>query len=499
MNDLKSFWVQFNCENNSWKKYFYALTTVYVLGILSIIRANYNYMDDFGRVLFGYRGWDDFSRYISYYGSVILHADGILNDISPFPQLLAAVIMGLAGAILICVFSQDKAFSWVKVAAVVPLGVSPYFLECFSFKFDAPYMAVSVLASVAPLLFINCDKRLSMLAVFLGTLIMCMTYQASSGIYVLCLFFFIASSWNNGMPIKECMIKMSYPLAAFVVAMLFYRIALMKVVEDYASSNVLGYRSIVITIIDNIKTYFAYLKGDSTDIWLIICGTLCLCFIRSFVMGSRKNKLQAFIVVVILVVFCSTISYGAYVILQKPLFYPRAMYGIGAFFSVLALLSLKSNEVNYLSKLVCVALAWSIFTFSLAYGNCLAEQRRYDNFRAQILLNDLSKLPNMDDKHVRKMQLQGTIGYSPAVKRVSERYRILNRLVHESVSSGFCFGEFYVFKYFNLPGIKQVVSWGENQTTLYEKDLPVFIDTAYHTIKADDRTIIVRLKETKEY
>ena len=115
------------------------------------------------------------------------------------------------------------------------------------------------------------------------------------------------------------------------------------------------------------------------------------------------------------------------------------------------------------------------------------------------MLNDLSKLPNMDDKHVRKMQLQGTIGYSPAVKRVSERYRILNRLVHESVSSGFCFGEFYVFKYFNLPGIKQVVSWGENQTTLYEKDLPVFIDTAYHTIKADDRTIIVRLKETKEY
>lgn len=499
MEALKTFWQQFNIENKFWKKYFYALASVYILGILSIIRANYNYMDDFGRVLLGYRGWDDFSRYISYYGSVILHADGILNDISPLPQLLAAVIMGLASTVLICVFSKDKEFSWIKIAAVVPLGLSPYFLECFSFKFDAPYMAISVLASVTPLLFIDSDKRLNMLAIFVGTLIMCMTYQASSGIYVLCLLYLMASRWNTGALLKKCLQSLAYSITAFVGGMLFYRLAIMKVVEDYASSTIIGDKSIVLTVIDNIKTYFTYLKGDSTDVWLIICATVCLCFVRSFVMESSRNKAMALLLAILLLLVGSIISYGAYVILQKPLFYPRAMYGIGAFFSVVALLSLQRKQVNYLSKIVCVALAWSMFTFSLAYGNCLAEQRRYDNFRAQILLNDLSKLPNMDDKHVRKMQLQGTIGYSPVVKRINERYKVIYRLVHESVSSGYCFGEFYVFKYFNLPGITQVVSWGENQTTLYEKDLPVFMDTAYHTIKADNRVIIVKLKERKEH
>lgn len=494
MHDLKAFWLQFNTENKFWKKYFYALTIVYVLGILSIIRANYNYMDDFGRVLLGYRGWDDFSRYISYYGSVILHADGILNDISPLPQLLAAIIMGLAGTILICVFSQDRNFSWVKVTAVVPLGLSPYFLECFSFKFDAPYMAISVLASVAPLLFIDIDKRINMLAIFIGTLIMCMTYQASSGIYVLCLLFLMASRWNTGVLLKQCLQCLVYSLTAFVGGMLFYRLAIMKVVEDYASSTIIGDKSIVLTVIDNIKTYFTYLKGDSTDVWLIICATVCLCFVRSFVMESSRNKAIALLLAILLLLVGSIISYGAYVILQKPLFYPRAMYGIGAFFAVVALLSLQSQQVNYLSKIVCVALAWSMFTFSLAYGNCLAEQRRYDNFRAQILLNDLSKLPNMNDKHVRKMQLQGTIGYSPVVKRINKRYKVIYRLVHESVSSGYCFGEFYVYQYFNLPAIKPVDSWGPQQTELYENGLPVFLDTAYHTIKADDRQIIVRLK-----
>lgn len=181
-------------------------------------------------------------------------------------------------------------------------------------------------------------------------------------------------------------------------------------------------------------------------------------------------------------------------ILQKPLFYPRAMYGIGAFFSIVALLSLKYTEVNYLGKLVCIALAWAMFTFSLAYGNCLAEQRRYDNFRAQILINDISKIPNMDDKHCRKIQIQGSAGYSPVIKRVSKRYKVLNRLIHEGLSSGFCFGEFYLYKYFNIHGIKPIDTWGEGQTVLYAKDLPVLLDTAYHTIKADDRIIIIVLK-----
>lgn len=498
MKDLRvlftEWWFTIKGDTALLKKYVICLSLVYIIGILSIIRANYNYMDDFGRVLYGYRGWDDFSRYLSYYGSVILHADGILNDISPFPQLLAAFIMGIAGTILIYVFSQDKVFSWINIAAVVPLGLSPYFLECFSFKFDAPYMAISVLASIAPLLFIDSDKRFNIIAVFIGTLIMCMTYQAASGIYVLCLLFLLASNWNNGIPAKQCLNKMVYSVGAYVTAMVFYRIAIMKVVEDYASSTIIGDKSILIAVIDNIKMFFTYLKTDSTDIWLIICGTICLCFVRSFVVDSKKNKLHALAVAVFLLGVCGTLSYGAYMILQRPLFYPRAMYGIGAFFSVVALLALRSNQINYLSKIVCVALAWSMFTFALAYGNCLAEQRRYDNFRAQILLNDLSKLPDIDDKHVRKMQLQGSIGYSPVVKRISERYKVINRLVHESVSSGYCFGEFYVFKYFDLPGIQQVVSWGENQTILYEKDFPVFIDTAYHTIKADDRSIIVKLK-----
>ena len=84
-----------------------------------------------------------------------------------------------------------------------------------------------------------------MLAVFLGTLIMCMTYQAASGIYVLSIIFLMALHWNNGLTSKQCFKKLTYSLSAYIIAMLFYRIAIMKVVDDYASSSIIGDKSIL--------------------------------------------------------------------------------------------------------------------------------------------------------------------------------------------------------------------------------------------------------------
>lgn len=499
MADLKDafieWWSTIKMDVAVIKKYFISLSIVYIIGILSIIRANYNYMDDFGRVLYGYRGFDIFSRYLAHYLSIFVHADGILNDISPLPQIMAVFILGLAGSILIRTFRDNQDFSWISIAALVPLGLTPYFLECFSFKFDAPYMALSILASVLPLMFIGTNLKLFMGITFICTLVMCMTYQAASGIFVICILFLFSKKWNDGSDIKLCLYGIGKSLSSFIVAMIVYRFVILKPFNDYVSTDVFGDTSLYIVIINNVNTLFSYFKEDMTDIWIIIVSTLCICFIRSFVLHSSREKWKAFLLALLLLPVGCILSYGAFLILQKPLFYPRSMYGIGVFLSIIGLLALNNKSVNHLTKIVVVAMAWSMITFSLAYGNCLAEQRRYENFRVQLVLNDLSKIPDMGSKHIRKMQLQGSIGYSPAVYRVSKRYKVLERLIHTNISADFCFGEFYLFKYFNLPGVTQVPTWGDEQRTLYEKGLPIFVDTAYHRIKADDRSIIVLLKK----
>ena len=156
---------------------------VYLLGILTIIRADFSYLDDLGRSSDGSRGWYYWSRYVSEFSSILVHGDTNLTDISPLPQLLAILILSISSVLLVYVIGNRK-ITLMRLFASIPLGLSPYFLECLSFRFDAPYMALSILASIVPFLFIT-RKKAFLVCSAVSLLIMCMTYQAASGIYVL--------------------------------------------------------------------------------------------------------------------------------------------------------------------------------------------------------------------------------------------------------------------------------------------------------------------------
>jgi len=130
------------------------LFAVYLVAMIPLLRANYDYIDDSGRKLYGYTGWAAFSRYISEYLSHVLHAGNYLADISPLPQLLAVGLLVAASILLIEQVHREQGIEQISlwdIAAVLPLGLSPYYLECLSYKYDSPYMALSVLASIAPL------------------------------------------------------------------------------------------------------------------------------------------------------------------------------------------------------------------------------------------------------------------------------------------------------------------------------------------------------------
>lgn len=493
MKEFKIWWASNKAEFAFYKKPFIVLFFIYLIGISSIIRANYNYLDDIGRVAAGYLGWDDFSRYLNVLLATIIHSDTLLNDISPLPQILAVAITAASSVVLMKVFTNS--FSWWSVLAVIPLGLSPYFLECLSFKFDSPYMALSVFASVCPLLFIDDAERLYLFVVALGALVMFTTYQASSGIFIVCLSFLLALRWSQGENLKKsvnCFFKSSL---VFVIVAILFKVLLVKEYNDYVSTDIVGSKNLLCVIFDNAARYFRLIWQDSTMAWRIMFTGIVFCFVKNFVIQSKRDKVYACFVAVTLVLVCSVLSYGGYLVLQKPLFYPRAMYGFGVFMASMGIIAVSNLKEKILSKIVCLFMGWSLFAFSLAYGNLLSEQKRYDNFRTHLLLMDLNKIPNLNEQNIRRMQLKGGIGYSPVVRIRSERYPIIKRLVHVSLEAEYCLGEYYLFNYFSLPGVEQEPNWKENSFVIDDKDFPVFIDSAYHTIRANDKYITVQLKK----
>lgn len=468
-------------------KPFLLLSTIYALGIISIIRANFNYIDDLGRVYNAYRGWSNWSRYISEYFSIIVHTDRLLMDISPLPQIIAILFLALASVILIYIFSNDEKISYWSILSVISLGLCPYFLECLSYKFDSPYMALSILASVLPFLFLKYGNKAFFITSFIGCMVMCMTYQASSGIYVLIALFLTAKKFNEGAHYFEIV---KYSFLAYVSSLIIFRIAFMRKVNSYVTTDTAGTSDLLPIIVNNIKTYFTLIYGDFNKVWLVLIGLIVVVFIYVFINSSVKNKFQSFILAIILLVCGAILSYGGYILLKHPLFAPRGMYGIGAFLAILNVYIATTAKINA-TKIVCVLLSWCFFVFSFAYGNALAEQKRYTDFRINLLINDLN---DIEPETVMEMQLDGNIGKAPTItNRLEKRYPIIKRIVPSTLGGGgWVWNEYYLYHYFKLPNIKQHIDTKKEDFRKY--DLPLVINSRYHDIKADDKYILVKFK-----
>lgn len=76
-----------------------------------------------------------------------------MTDISPLPQMIAAVILAASGVLLLRIIYDRSQFSALELTALILFGLNPYFLGCLSYKYDAPYMALSVMGSIMPLYF----------------------------------------------------------------------------------------------------------------------------------------------------------------------------------------------------------------------------------------------------------------------------------------------------------------------------------------------------------
>ena len=218
-------------------KAFFIVSVFFLIGISAILRANFNYLDDMGRVADGYKGWENFSRFVSNGLSTMIHMDNYITDISPLPQLIAILILALAGIILLYVIYERKVFSIWELISLIPIGLNPYFLECISYKFDAPFMSLSILAAIAPLLLLNSLRWKYMLSVIVGTIIVCSSYQASSGVFPMIVILLSLKMWFKDKPLNEIIQFILNSIIGFGIGLIFFKFVIMIPTDTYVSNT----------------------------------------------------------------------------------------------------------------------------------------------------------------------------------------------------------------------------------------------------------------------
>ncbi len=465
---------------------------VYVLGIFAILRANFNYRDDLVRVYNGVGGWDNYGRHISNIFSRVIHGDKYLTDISPLPQALAALLIAMAAAIVWYIFSENKRFTLVNLAALIPLGLFPYFLQCMSYKFDAPYMALSVLVSVAPLLFWKYGYWEVFGAAAIGSLVMCLTYQSSSGIFPMLVVITCFGKWNSGDKMKKTLTNAVCSAGGYVLGLVFFKLFLMPEVGSYVTNSLPGLRELPAVVRENIMKYCYYITTDLKIGWLALIFLVCLGFLYVMVRDSKRKRYAAFFMSITTLFIMLAFSFGVYPLFSKPLFAPRGMYGLGVFLVFIGL-SVSMAQKAYLAKAPCIILAWCFFVFSFTYGNALREQQDYANFRIAAVINDLNSLDIMTDSGKKELQLSGNIGHAPALENMLKHNHMVKRLVPTQFQEIKRVEEWKFFHYYGLKKVKW--NWSTKTGENFQKlDLPILKDTMYHTIRGKDGRVLIELK-----
>lgn len=408
--------------------FFFMTLAIYIVAIFPIIRANVNYIDDTGRVLKGYAGWDNYSRYVSCFLSHIIHANSsYLPDISPVPQIIAVMILSLAALVVTVTIKGKGELSIWNVLACIPLGLSPYFLECLSYKFDLPYMALSILASVLPLLFYQKRWMWYSLSVVVCMLVMCMTYQAASG------------------------------------------------------------------IIAHYKTYLNYVRTDFRKLCLIVIALVVLCFVCRMVFESQRNKVITLMLSVVVAGVMFLLSFGLYPVLEEPLFEPRSMFGVGVYITFVFLAAQGTEPKAFLVNVLAVILVWNFFTFSFTYGNALAVQKEWEDFRREEVISDLTDISEFYAKEDKTIKLVGSSEYAPTLRNVMKQYGVLERLVPCMFQETWVWGRSRFANYYGWRS-RAHVKWDEAMDTDDLSRYELVQESAYHRIYQQGNQFVVELK-----
>lgn len=461
------------------------LFVIYFLSIISIIRANFNYIDDLRRSIDSYDLDGVFSRHISKYLSYLVNASSHITDISPLPQLIACCFLALAGFILVKTICNKT--NKLLLIASLPIGLSPYFLECFSYKFDAPYMALSILASIVPFLFMQKNRWLYSFICILSILVMTMTYQAASGVFIMItIYIFFSNLIYKKITLKNNFIFLGISVFSYCAAIIIFRVCFMEPIDfGYVSTYVASSENIVSVFMRNTQIFSSIIYHDFNLTWKIILYIIIAIFYIKTIVFSKINKVLSFFLTTIFIFLLFLSSFGLYLVLKDPLFAPRGMYGVGVFIAILCIDI--SFSLRKIAIIPVIALVWCFFVLYFSYGNALADQKRYNDFRTELLLKDLSSLLPEKTDEPYSIKIINNEGFSPAVENAAKSSPIIKKLVPINLQGGWPFGNYYLIQYYKFKL--------NNDDGLIEETMPVIFDSYYHTIKRNDNQIVVILKE----
>lgn len=407
---------------------------------ITIGLVDYPYIDDILRQRQGIANFAaHYARYFSEYASWFFQGNRHLTDMGLTTHVLSACIMSLTAYLVLYILSKDLKLSWLSAIASILIGINPWFLEVLSFRFDSPYICLSVLVSVIPFVFLKHHKVFSFfISTIVSIFLMCNSYQASSGIYIVTLLTIIFYNLLSGHDIKNELFTILIAGVAYSIGMFLYLVEMKfnpQLLERGDSTKISEISDLIPNIIENVRIYALTLKNQSANVWLYLFIFTFIIFTLQVLTFKQTNFFKRSIYFILYVFVGFIFSYGVYLFMATTLAddRPRYIYGFAYFISIMLIVSgsFKENKIRWLQTGIVGLLCYYMLSFGFTYASTLKYQKNTFENQVLMLADDITdlELDNISTVYINKF-LKNSVVYD----NTKINYPILDDLVPNNES-----------------------------------------------------------------
>lgn len=441
-----------------YRLFFGLCAVLFITVLVPILLTGRPCNDDLARSVLGSYGWVDNGRYLS---NILMRALELgasrATDIAPVPQLLAILALGFAGVLLVRRF--EIASVPLGILVTLPLGMQPFFLQNFSYRFDSVTMAGALLCSVAAISARDRSWRnglsgtIALLAAF-------NLYQPAFNVFLVLAVFELAFGIAQGLPDRDIARTAGFRASQALIAAVVYKLLFTAGIKDWVADHgetIQSFDALPASLWALLRYVRDTLGGRLASIFLVLT---ILAALPAIVIGikfswreqSMRAAMWRSIFLALWPAFGLIASIGPMLLLVAPVFAPRVFPAIGALISASLISAAYAGQRSGRLRPVPYALGGAFLIVSAitagAYSNAAAEQMKFEDTIASTLQDDLAQLKS--NAPLSSYVILGSAGYAPATQHAIAQFPIVGRLLESYLAQDTFFTRSYL-QHFRQP------------------------------------------------
>lgn len=441
------------------KKYFYACLAVIVVYIFPILTTTIYYKDDLARVMYGHYGWLGDARPLTEIGYKILSFNSVLPDLFPLPLILSVVFISYVFTTLSNSTSHDNRLLFILCSVTVLLN--PLFVENLHFRYDAPFMVLSLGFALLPFCYSKLNQWYSFAIGSCFLILSISAYQSAINVYIAFTSLeILRNSINNNyyVVIK----KAASRLSALIVALLIYKFLIVPSINTSQYFNI--YNNIIPlgpnfinSIIKNISTSFLIFKYTlNAGFLLLILSIILASVIPLLFITKGKNYKDRIRIIIFYVLFIFSMLFcisGVVVFAETPIYFSRVYVGFGA---VIACMLMPTCWLRYNNKTKLIKFSFLVipyiylFSFSYAANNAMKIENAHMEDVARMIVSDIRTSGN---ENIKNLVVSGKLKKSKQAEIAITAFPMIAGFLPQTFDGGYRGGE-YLLNRLGLPDIR---------------------------------------------